>query len=305
MESLPIFPVFKKLELSDKKKIEKVSRAFLPYSDFNFASLWNYNISNTYEWTLLNGNLVMKLADYMTDEHFLTFIGKNNVVDTVQKLLAHAKENKLAHSLKLIPEEVIHKADTLKDYFDVKEDPDNHDYILSIKEYLTYSGNKFASKRRNLKKFSELFPDAGIEELDLSKKSLQKEILGIFNQWSKMKKHTEEDVKHELIATQRFIENSIHFDHISLGIRHNGRLISYSLLEKGHQRYLHNHFMKTLPNHKGLFEKMDHEVSKYADRAGFSHINIQQDLGIEGLRIAKSLGRPTRFLKKFRITHKK
>jgi len=127
--------------------------------------------------------------------------------------------------------------------------------------------------------------------------------LDIFHQWSKMKKHTQEEVKHELAATKRFLENSMHFDHISLGIRHKGTLISYSLLEKGERNHLQNHFMKSLSNYKGLFEKMDHEVTKYAHHHGFTHINIQQDLGIEGLRIAKKLGRPSGFLKKYRISH--
>lgn len=304
MDSSPIFPTFKKLELSDKQKIERFTHGFLPYSDFNFTSLWNYNIENIFEWTTLHGNLVVKFADYVTDELFLSFMGKHKITDTIHELLKHAHEYGLAKHLKLIPEEVIHMADDIKDHFTIEEDPDNHDYILSIKEYLTYSGNKFASKRRNLKKFTELFPDATVEMLDISKESVQKDIVDIFLKWSEMKKLTQEEVKHELAATKRFIENSMHFDHISLGIRHKGTLIAYSLLEKGEQKHLHNHFMKSLSNYRGLFEKMDHEVTKYAHQHGFTHINIQQDLGIEGLRIAKRLGRPSRFLKKYRISHK-
>ncbi|MBP9797865.1 DUF2156 domain-containing protein [Candidatus Woesebacteria bacterium] len=304
MDALPRFPQFKKLEITDKKHIESITHHFKAYSDFNFASLWNYDTENKLEWSILNDNLVVKFADYVTDELFLSFIGKNKIIDTIYELLDHADKQKLPVYLKLIPEEVIHLAKDIKEHFHVEEDPHNHDYILSIEEYLTFAGNKFASKRKNLRKFSELFPDAIVEMLDLSKESVQNEILSLFEEWSEMKEHTKDEVRHELKATERFMKHSNHFDHIFLGIRHNGKLISYSLLEKGHDRFLHNHFIKTLGDYKGLFEKIDHEMTKTAHAHGYSLVNIQQDLGLEGLKAAKSLGRPVSFLKKYIVKHK-
>ncbi len=38
---LPQFPQFKPLELTDKSDIEAITKQHLPYSDFNFVSLWN------------------------------------------------------------------------------------------------------------------------------------------------------------------------------------------------------------------------------------------------------------------------
>lgn len=304
MVELPQFPQFKKLEITDKKHIESITHPFKAYSDFNFASLWNYDTDNKVEWSILNNNLVVKFSDYITSQPFLSFIGSNKIVDTIRELLDHAKNQNFPPHLKLVPEEVIHMAKDIKEHFHIEEDPQNHDYILSIEEYLTFAGNKFASKRRNLKKFSELFPDALVETLDLSKKSIHTEIEDVFHAWVKLKNVAEEDFKHELKATQRFLHNIEHFDHIALGIRHKGKLISYSLIEKGPQNFLHNHFIKTLTNYKGLFEKIDHEMTKTAYAQGYSLVNIQQDLGIEGLREAKSLGRPISFLKKYIVKHK-
>ena len=41
---LPEFPQFKKLELSDKEEVEKFTSKFPPYSDFNFVSMWSWDI---------------------------------------------------------------------------------------------------------------------------------------------------------------------------------------------------------------------------------------------------------------------
>ena len=57
MSPIPCFPTFKKLELSDKNVIENVTSQFNAYSDFNFASLWNYDTESTIEWSLLHDNL--------------------------------------------------------------------------------------------------------------------------------------------------------------------------------------------------------------------------------------------------------
>lgn len=41
---LPEFPQFKNLELSDEEEIERHTHKFLPYSDFNFVSMWSWDI---------------------------------------------------------------------------------------------------------------------------------------------------------------------------------------------------------------------------------------------------------------------
>jgi len=37
---LPLFPEFKKLELSDKEAVEKITHKFPSYSDFNFTKIF-------------------------------------------------------------------------------------------------------------------------------------------------------------------------------------------------------------------------------------------------------------------------
>ena len=41
---LPTFPEFKPLELSDKNDVENFTSKFPPYSDFNFVSMWCWDI---------------------------------------------------------------------------------------------------------------------------------------------------------------------------------------------------------------------------------------------------------------------
>jgi len=41
---IPEFPQFKNLELTDKIDVEKFTSKFPPYSDFNFVSMWSWDI---------------------------------------------------------------------------------------------------------------------------------------------------------------------------------------------------------------------------------------------------------------------
>ena len=63
---IPQFPEFKSLELSDKKDIESFTKRFPPYSDFNFVSMWSWDIKEEIRISQLNGNLVVRFTDYLT-----------------------------------------------------------------------------------------------------------------------------------------------------------------------------------------------------------------------------------------------
>ena len=85
--SLPLYPTFKKLELSDKEIFEEHTKKFPPYSDYNFVSIWSYNTEDNVTFSFLNDNLVMKLNDYITNEPFYTFLGTNKAEETINNLL--------------------------------------------------------------------------------------------------------------------------------------------------------------------------------------------------------------------------
>ena len=92
---IPEFPQFKNLELTDKKEVEKITGKYPPYSDFNFVSMWSWDIKGEMRLSILNGNLVVRFTDYITGNPFYSFLGNNEVNDTVEKLLELSKKEGL------------------------------------------------------------------------------------------------------------------------------------------------------------------------------------------------------------------
>jgi len=90
---LPQFPDFKCLEWNDRKQVEQYTAPFPPYSDFNFTSLYAWDVDNKMRISDLHGNLVILFSDYVTGEAFLSFIGTNNLPETACTLIDYSKNH--------------------------------------------------------------------------------------------------------------------------------------------------------------------------------------------------------------------
>ena len=165
---IPIFPTFKKLTVEDKNEVEKATKSYPPYSDYNFVSLWSYNTKDSIEIALLNDNLVVKFLDYFAVEHFYSFLGTSSVTETITTLLAHAAKHNISQKLILIPEICVLSDKSITSKFDVQEDLDNFDYILSIPEISTLAGNKYGAKRNFVNRFVKNYLSISVVNLDLN-----------------------------------------------------------------------------------------------------------------------------------------
>ncbi|MCR4263195.1 MAG: hypothetical protein NUV98_00565, partial [Candidatus Roizmanbacteria bacterium] len=72
---IPLFPKFKFLELEDAEQINAIVTKYPPYSDYNFVSLWSYNVENKVEVSVHDNNLLIKFLDYTSSDYFYSCIG--------------------------------------------------------------------------------------------------------------------------------------------------------------------------------------------------------------------------------------
>ena len=89
---IPEFPHFKRIELADRAQLETLL-PYTPYSDFVFTNLWCWNINNKRKISLLYGNLVVLMTDYITNRPHLSFYGHRKPVRTARTLLQYAQEH--------------------------------------------------------------------------------------------------------------------------------------------------------------------------------------------------------------------
>lgn len=299
---IPEFPKFKKLELSDREEIEKITNKFPPYSDFNFTSMWSWDIKGEMRLSKLNGNLIVRFNDYQTGEPFYSFIGANETADTARKLIELSIKEGLEPKLKLIPEE---STIGLSEEFIVEEDRDHHDYIYETEKLISYSGNLFKSHRYDFKKFIKQYGHSTVDILNPSNQATYKNILKVVNEWLEKKPQNKRSkLADEITAIERFLKTyENHSPTLILGIFDKDKMISFSvcLLSNSVPITL---FLKADTDYQGSFSHIMREKSKELIKNDYKYINFAQDLGIPGLRQSKKSFRPVRFLNKFFIKTK-
>jgi len=299
---IPQFPEFKKLELSDKEEIELFTKRFPPYSDFNFVSMWSWDVKGEVRISQHNENLIVLFNDYISGVPFYSFLGKNNVNETARALIELSESLALDPVLKLVPEDSVKDLD--KKIFDVEEDRNNHDYLIPVKIFKDYNTKQTRNKKKSVKKFLSEFT-VHKENLDLSDPATKSLVYDLFHKWS-LGKDDPLEVQNEMEALERFVENyGRATNHISTGIYVNNELVAFCFSEILNGTFSNIHFCKADTSiSPGIYAYILQENAKTLHDIGHEHINLEQDLGIENIRQWKMSHGEKIFLKKYTVSYK-
>lgn len=289
------FPRFVRIAQSHKAFVDKITRKYDTYSDFNFVSLYGWNTDGKTELSMLNNNLVIKLKNYTKDGAIYSILGTEKLPETVQALMDHSGSVELT----LIPSIVAEKLNRLKHDFTIREDRDQHDYIFDLKAMSQLQGNDFKKKRNLVHTFEKKYgANSFFSLLKLSDKKCQKEIIELIARWQENKKGTlNED---ELIGLSNVFH--LHAHVYGTGIYYMDKLIAFAIVEHLHKQHAMIHYEKTDHNFTGVTECLMMKTAELLVGKGYLYLNFQQDLGEQNLRVAKSLWRPIKFLKKYSIS---
>lgn len=305
---LPIFPIFKKIEVSDKEDVEKITSQFAPYSDFNFLSMWSWDTAGLLQISTLNDNLVVKFIDYVTKEPFYSFIGKNKVDDTAETLLRFAQSESITPKLSLVPEEIIAGLDTNK--FVVEEQRDHFDYIYPVNEIITYSGSKQKKHREVLRSFERKHKYT-TKKLDLTDKPNHKLLINLVDKWiqnkinrSEINKLDLDDFQNEYMAIEKVLSapTDLLKSVVCFSVFVDDELSGFMIDEKVSKDYCISHFGKINKSHSGNMQIMMQNSAKTFSEMGVKYYNDEQDLGLDYLRSAKGSYHLDHFLKKYSVS---
>ncbi|NDC31980.1 MAG: DUF2156 domain-containing protein [Bacteroidetes bacterium] len=299
---LPDFPKFEHLTIDHRTVLEDITNKFDSYSDFNFISLYSWDTQNEIEVSSLNNNLIIKFTDYSSPDIFFSFIGTNKIEETAKILIQHSIDAGHQPYLSLVPEAVASKLLDGNTDLIVKEDRDNHDYILSVETLTRFSSNQFRGKKNLYNRFHKLHGNSQIsKELDLNNSEIRSSIIEVLDDWSESRNKNDEDTRNEFIAIKKCLNNQKFLNIKAFGVYVEDKLIAFTLFEMRNNREAIIHFDKANINYVGIFENLKHGFAKLLNDQNVATINYEQDLGITGLRRAKESYHPIKFLKKYTI----
>lgn len=291
---LPEYPNFKSLEFEDLSIIHK-------HLVHHPAKICEFSLTNLFIWkdfdhpklTMINKNLCILVTPPNEPSYFLEPIGNHKILDTIKVCLEDAGK------MSRLSEEFMFKLN-LEEYH-VSCLRDQFDYVYETKAFAELKGRKFDGKRNHIKNFKARHPDCEYRELTSEDKD---KALKLFETWFKIRKESRHFPKLAYTSQKHAVEKAFqYFDELKLlggAIFIDKEIIGFTIASPLNKDTLSIHFHYGDPGLRGISQTLWWEAANKT-YAKHKYLNLEQDLGIPGLRKSKLSYYPLRLEKKFEI----
>ena len=288
------YPQFTPLDLKHKPLFDAAFKDYPPeISEFTFTNLFSWRQVYGYQVSLLNGLIILR-ADAGKSTCFMQPIGSGDLAGLIKQVLDDTK-GKFCR----IPERLAGFFNN--NSFKVEEDRDNFDYLYFFSDLVNLAGRKYDGKRNQIKKFKSEYK---YDYADI-KGAEARQILEFEQAWCSIKGCDIVDgLNKERQAIREIVE---HFEEFKLScgvIRLKDRICAVAIAQRLNPETLVMHILKADPEIPGLYQVMLNDFLG-ANAEDFKYVNLEQDLGISGLRASKQSYQPIKLIKKYSISLKR
>jgi hypothetical protein len=288
---IPKYPDFRELEISDLNAVSEALRANPPViSELTFTNIYCWKELYKPQVSLWNGFLIL-CSDCVLERKFFVPIGAGNIRTIMAELLK--KRNCLFFR---VPEAVksLFEGDPV---YRIEFDADNSDYLFKTTDLITLPGRKYDGKRNLIKKFKSFY---NYQYLKLTSSHVD-ECFQFEEEWCAIK-HCDsvEGLFKERRAIREMIAYCSEFGLVGGAIRVEGKICALAIGQRLNHNTLVMHALKANPTMAGLYQVICNEFLANEARE-YELVNMEQDLGVEGLRKSKLSYHPVEMLNKYTI----
>lgn len=184
--------------------------------------------------------------------------------------------------------------------YTIVPDRDNSDYVYLAQDLIHLSGNKYHRKKNHLNQFTR----RNAFEYKPLDADLVERVLGMQETWCRMRECV---LNPDLLAEDFAVREALgFFGELSYQggvILIGSRVEAFSLGEPLNSDTAVIHIEKANPEIQGLYAAINQMFCKEA-WSGFTYINREQDMGVEGLRKAKESYYPHHMVNKYTVAPK-
>ena len=293
---IPNFPVFKPLGIEDRAEVVSRLMAHAPRAcELSFATQFIWKAFDRPKLALLNDNLIIRIDPLNEAAFFLEPIGSTSLAETASILLQHigrisrVTEGFLAHLSKGTNVEMLR---------------DHCDYLYRVEELAQMRGRGFDGKRNHIKRFIKTHPGWSLSALT---EEHVHEAMELFDGWCVLRHESEAGRMPELAYTsQRQALMNACSNYAALGfiggaLRVDEKLAGFIIASVLSADTLCVHFHYGVLRTNGMATMLLREACRDIF-SPYEWINLEQDLGIPGLRRMKESYHPVRLEEKFDVT---
>lgn len=293
--------ILKEITIEDKEIFDSYFRLAQPeVSEMTFTNLFMWRNFYNIRYTVLDDLLCIMSFPGKGQPFAFMPLGKtnrDNLKNAVGVLKKYFTDNGKILTLKRVRER---DAELLKP-FSAREgivyDRDNSDYLYMTKNLIELTGKKYHGKRNHINKFLKLYE---YEYVTIQSESIS-ECKRIMDLWcSERSCEDHKDQYCEKIANNEALNNFGSLGCKGALIKVNGRFEAFTAGELLNDDTVVIHIEKANSKIEGLYTFINQQFLLH-EWSGTTHVNREQDLGIEGLRKAKLSYNPAGFVNKYII----
>lgn len=302
-EKIPEFPDFRLFTIDDITWYHNyyLERKLNPYVDIHPENLFVWlNINNDLMISELDDNFVVRYSNVLDNNRMNIIPLANPLKDsTLEKIISYLKDNKLPLELHEIPSIICCELDQNK--WQIENDRNSYEYILDNNQQSILQGSNFHHYRKNINNFERAHLDDSVDVQyykEFNNEVKEAFLYHIDTMPFNSNKETSQNNLIEPIAIRRNLECASTFHKKALIIRINGKIVSLAMISYLDQNTAAINHLKVNYSIQDIFRYTVYRLAKILKEEGINEMNIEQDLGIEGIRIFKKLLQPVRFLEK-------
>jgi hypothetical protein len=294
---IPEYPKIKLLgseDLDELKKFIKLSHTAI--CELNLTNFFIWRDFDKTQLTIINGNLCILVSPPNETQYFLEPLGNNKFQETVETCLRQT--NKMSRT----SEPFISKLK--QDNYRITPLRDQFDYTYSVRKIAELKGKKFDGKRNHIKKFKMRHPDYKFVPL---KPELKENAMSLFERWFESRKQSRFFPKLAYDSQKKAVSEAFtNFEKLKLlggALFIDNSLKGFTLGSKLNRETVSVHLQYGDPAIQGTAQVLLWEACNKV-YSHFKYANLEQDLGIPGLRKSKLSWQPIKLERKFQIEPK-
>ena len=286
---------FKNIEIEDKAAIEKYTydkEYFMCSYCFGDIFMWRRKYKTRY--CIKNDFLYMAITDPENGSiTYLCPIGDGDIKKAVNEIKKDSLERECEFIVTAVPEKVREEIEkVMPGRFEFTENRDSEDYIYLAENMIELKGKKLHSKRNFVNRFRKMYDGRwGYEEMN---ENNIKELFEFQLKWCKINGREEDnDFLEETCAISQALRSAKKLGLKGGMIRLDGNIIAVSLGSKANENMFVIHIEKAISDIAGAYQIINQQFAEH-NCGNVMYIDREEDLGIEGLRKAKSSYYPER-----------
>jgi len=296
---IPEFPDFKPLGPEDRETLQAAYHTSgLTTCDVSPTNLYLWRDCQAPKLTRIRANLCVLLDSHAEAPYFLPPLGAHGLEETVRICLGHAGQ------MSRVPARIAMSLPPGK--FAATPQRDSFDYIYRVEALAELKGKGFDGKRNHIRKFARNHPQYEFRILETPQLH---RAAALFDAWTSARENGSSGnpavaaMNHE--CQRRALERAF-CDYALLGLIGGALLVKgemqgFMVASRGAEDSVIAHFSYADAKMPGVHQMLLWEACRRLFSA-FTYLNLEEDLGLPGLRKTKLSWQPLKLEEKFSVT---